>query len=29
IKKMNITRVVIAHRETTLRTVDRIFRITN
>lgn len=29
IKKMNITRVIIAHRETTLRTVDRIFRITN
>ncbi|HBA1424447.1 TPA: ABC transporter, partial [Escherichia coli] len=29
IKKMNITRVIISHRETTLRTVDRIFRITN
>jgi ATP-binding cassette subfamily B protein RaxB len=24
IKNMNITRVIIAHRETTLRTVDRI-----
>ncbi|HAH3291082.1 TPA: microcin export transporter peptidase/ATP-binding subunit MchF, partial [Escherichia coli] len=27
IKKMNITRVIIAHRETTLRTVDRIISI--
>lgn len=27
IKKMNITRVIIAHRETTLRTVDRIIHI--
>ncbi|EPO2107173.1 TPA: ATP-binding cassette domain-containing protein, partial [Escherichia coli] len=26
-KKMNITRVIIAHRETTLRTVDRIISI--
>lgn len=25
--KMNITRVIIAHRETTLRTVDRIISI--
>lgn len=27
IKKMNITRVIIAHRETTLRTVDRVIHI--
>ncbi|MGP6263789.1 ATP-binding cassette domain-containing protein, partial [Escherichia coli] len=27
IKNMNITRVIIAHRETTLRTVDRVISI--
>nr|VXZ82762.1 Lipid A export ATP-binding/permease protein MsbA [Klebsiella pneumoniae] len=27
IRNMNITRVIIAHRETTLRTVDRIISI--
>ncbi|MFV2776030.1 ATP-binding cassette domain-containing protein, partial [Escherichia coli] len=27
IKNMNITRVIIAHRETTLKTVDRVISI--
>ncbi|ELS6973223.1 ABC transporter, partial [Salmonella enterica] len=27
IKNMNITRIIIAHRETTLRTVDRVILI--